>query len=102
MPAARSDSCPTGADRRIFAEHAPCSRSMPLRMSMGSTANQILSMRIIETVLAWHHGGRRGDDGNERWHVWQRQLTASGFARSEEHTSELQSLMSISYPAPRS
>src|SRR3546814_1941790 len=39
-----------------------------------------------------------GSDGYERAVIWALQkLQAAGFKRSEEHTSELQSLMRISY-----
>src|SRR3546814_6313174 len=44
---------------------------------------------------AWTHGDAEGDLEHERWD--QRLGNPSGDDRSEEHTSELQSLMRISY-----
>src|SRR3546814_8383206 len=80
-------------------KRAPCHR-----LAISAVASTASGMKKTGRLIGWD--GRSRMQGQNDWHCWPRQMrTRSRTAipvealgpRSEEHTSELQSLMRISY-----
>src|SRR3546814_1423051 len=89
-----------GRDKGLFARRADESRSWLVKGATGRPDKQIVNwldrdivnvdQRRVKSVTITHAGG-------DRVAIEKKAPEATDYARSEEHTSELQSLMRISY-----